>query len=79
MRRRGGCGSCTPPALSGETYFRADTHEAVLVLECADADEAKAVLAEMPLVSAGLITFEVIPLAPYDGFARLFRPPDESE
>jgi len=43
-----------------------------LVLECADVDEANAVLSTLPLVKAGLITFELIPLGPYPGFARLF-------
>ena len=55
-----------------ELYFRADAHMAVLVLECADIAEAEAVLARLPLVGAGLIAFEVIPLAAYPGFARLF-------
>ena len=55
-----------------ETYFRADRHAAVLVLECADTDEAQRALASLPLVAAGLIEFELIPLVPYDGFARLF-------
>ena len=27
----------------------------------------------MPLVQAGLISFECIPLKPYPGFARLFK------
>jgi muconolactone delta-isomerase len=58
-----------------ELYFRADRHAAVLVLECASGEEAQAVLATLPLVRAGLIAFEVIPLAPYPGFARLFSEP----
>lgn len=58
-----------------ELYFRADRHAAVLVLECASTVEAQAVLATLPLVATGLITFEVIPLAPYPGFARLFSEP----
>jgi muconolactone delta-isomerase len=53
-------------------YFRADRHAAVIELECASAQEAHDVLASLPLVAAGLIRFEVIPLAPYPGFARLF-------
>lgn len=52
-------------------YFRADRAEAVLMLECADAEDAKTVLASLPLVQAGLITFEVIALRPYTGLARL--------
>ncbi len=56
-----------------EIYFDADQHNAVLILECAEVEEARLVLASLPLVSAGLIEFELIPLAPYDGFARLFE------
>jgi muconolactone delta-isomerase len=55
-----------------ESYFRGDQHTAVLVLECADVDEARQLLSSLPLVAAGLIEFEVIPLLPYDGLARLF-------
>lgn len=55
-----------------ELYFRADKTEAVLVLECADVEAAAAVLATLPMVQAGLITFELIPLKAYPGFARLF-------
>jgi muconolactone delta-isomerase len=55
-----------------ELYFRADRSEAVLVLECADIQEAQETLASLPLVQAGLITFEIIPLVPYPGFGRLF-------
>jgi muconolactone delta-isomerase len=55
-----------------EIYFRADEEAAVLVLECADVAEAHAVLQSLPLVRAGLIAFDVIPLRAYPGFARLF-------
>jgi muconolactone delta-isomerase len=55
-----------------ETYFRQDRSAAVLVLECADTDEAEAILHTLPMVKAGLITFEIIPLVAYPGFARLF-------
>ncbi len=55
-----------------ELYFRADRYEAVLVLECADVDEAHSVLNTLPLVQAQLIGFELIPLKAYPGFARLF-------
>ncbi len=56
-----------------ETYFRTDRTEAVLMLECADPGEALRVLQSLPLVKEGLISFEVIPLKPYTGFARLFE------
>ena len=55
-----------------ELYFRADRHEAVLVLECADVDEARSILDTLPLVREKLIGFELIPLMAYPGFARLF-------
>ena len=56
-----------------ELYFRADRPEAVLILECKDANEARQVLSSLPLVDAGLISFEISPLVPYPGFARLFE------
>jgi muconolactone delta-isomerase len=55
-----------------EMYFRADQHTAVMLLECEDREEAGQVLRSLPLMKNGLITFEVIPLKPYDGFSRLF-------
>ncbi len=55
-----------------ELYFRADASEAVLILECAGVEEAEAVLATLPLIQHGLISFEVIPLRAYPGFSRLF-------
>ena len=55
-----------------ELYFRGDRTEAVLILECDDVEEAKGLLDSLPLVQAGLIRFEVIPLVPYHGFERLF-------
>ncbi len=61
-----------------EMYFRQDRTSAVLMLECATAGEAHALLNTLPLVQTGLIAFEVIPLVPYPGFARLFAP-DDSE
>jgi hypothetical protein len=32
------------------------------------------VIESLPLVEADLITFDLLPLIPYDGFARLFTP-----
>ncbi|MBI5033666.1 MAG: superoxide dismutase [Chloroflexi bacterium] len=55
-----------------EAYFRADQHTTVLVLECDSTSHAEQVLASLPLVKHGLISFEIIPLVPYSGFARLF-------
>jgi muconolactone delta-isomerase len=55
-----------------EIYFRQDRPDAVLMLECRDVDEANEILSSLPLVKAGLIAFDLIPLCPYPGFARLF-------
>lgn len=57
-----------------ELYFDGDQHSAVLILECDDIPQARAVLNTLPLVQAGLITFELRPLVPYSGFGRLFAP-----
>lgn len=56
-----------------ELYFRTDESSAVLILECASTDEAARILGELPFVREGLITFELIPLRAYPGFARLFK------
>lgn len=56
-----------------ELYFHANDAMAVLVLECADVAEADAALESLPMVSAGLIEFEVLPLRAYSGFERLFE------
>jgi muconolactone delta-isomerase len=55
-----------------EIYFRADRPEAVLVLECESVGDAHNLLGTLPLVREGLIAFDLIPLAPYPGFGRLF-------
>jgi hypothetical protein len=59
-----------------EIYFNSDQHTAVIMLECAYIAEAQDLLASLPLVKAGLIEFELIPLVPYDGLARLFAESD---
>lgn len=55
-----------------EMYFHQHQHIAVLMLECREEAEARAILATLPLVKAGLISFALLPLVPYDGFSRLF-------
>lgn len=55
-----------------EAYFHAERHTAVLVLECENSQQARQILSRLPLVEQGLIDFEIIPLAPYTGFSRLF-------
>ncbi|MBC8504850.1 MAG: superoxide dismutase [Chloroflexi bacterium] len=56
-----------------EIYFRDDQPSAVLILECADVEEAEKILTSLPLVREKLIHFELIPLRAYPGFERLFE------
>jgi hypothetical protein len=60
-----------------ELYFDERQHTAVIVMECESLSAARSVLQTLPLVVAGLIEFEMIPLKPYDGFERLFDCDDE--
>ncbi len=55
-----------------EIYFDKNTHNAIIILECKDLNEAEQVLNTLPLVKERLIAFEMIALEPYSGFARLF-------
>jgi hypothetical protein len=55
-----------------EIYFSKERHSAVLILECPDAAAARTALDTLPLVKAGLIEFDILPLVPYPGYARLF-------
>ena len=55
-----------------EINFHSQEHTAVIMLECGEENEAASLLAEFPLARAGLIEFDVLPLAPYAGFERLF-------
>ncbi len=55
-----------------EIYFNAERHTVVIMLETSGMAEAEEILNQLPLVRESFIHFELIPLAPYDGFARLF-------
>jgi hypothetical protein len=55
-----------------EIYFTAESHAAVLFLECDSRAEAETTLATLPLVRAGFIQFKLYTLEPYTGLARLF-------
>jgi hypothetical protein len=58
-----------------EIYFT-PAHDAVLVLECADAQLAREALNSLPLVREDQIQFELTVLLPYTGFERLIAPGD---
>ena len=45
-------------------WFKVDGPGIVIMLESSNAEEARNVLNELPLVAAGLIDFDVIPLQP---------------
>jgi hypothetical protein len=55
-----------------ELYFRGDRPGAVIILECKDVEEAKKIMADLPLVKENLIEFEYIPLQHFAPFAVLF-------
>ena len=55
-----------------EMYFRQDQKNAVLILEAESVEHAQRILAQLPLVRQNLVSFDIIPLAPYPGFERLF-------
>ena len=55
-----------------EGYFRTAKPGVVLMLECADVAEARRQLDDLPMVKAGLITFEYIPLGPFLPIEALF-------
>lgn len=54
-----------------EIYLQTEKLGAVLMLECAGIEEAKAVLDTLPMVT-GALDFEIIPLAPFLSLEKLF-------
>jgi len=59
-----------------EFYLRADDRPGVvLIFECDDPAQAERLVAALPVLEAGLLDFEVIPLRPYVGLRRLFVDP----
>ena len=56
-----------------EIFFEKKNRNAVIVMECRDAEEARDILETLPLVQNGLIQFDLLELEPYPGFARLFE------
>jgi hypothetical protein len=60
-------------------YTRSDGKGAVLFLRCITVEEARAVLAALPLVKAGYIDVEYIPVGPFSGLRVLTRPHSPAE
>ncbi len=50
-------------------YTRSDGKGAVLFLRCKTVDEAKAIFAELPVVKAGYLDVEYIPVGPFSRIA----------
>ncbi len=55
-------------------YSRSDGKGAVLFLHCKTADEANAVISDLPLVKAGYLDVEYIPVGPFSGLRILTMP-----
>ena len=69
-------GAHTPGPIGGvvrSAHLCPDRPGAMLVMECAGLDEARAELAALPMVAQRLIRFELSRLLPYDGLKALFR------
>jgi hypothetical protein len=62
-----------------EFYTRAnETGRVVLMLESESLETAREALATLPFVKLHLIDFDLIPLAPFNGLARLFQAPTQA-
>lgn len=57
-----------------EIYFRQDRPGVAIIAEAASLEEAKKAFAELPLVKAGLIEMEPIPIGPFLNWELLFSP-----
>ncbi|TND09200.1 MAG: hypothetical protein FD123_1603 [Bacteroidetes bacterium] len=55
-----------------ELYFRKDRPGVVLVLECPSVGDARMLLSSFPLVKAGVIEFDIIPVGYFVPFGTLF-------
>ena len=60
-------------------YTRADGKGAVLILHCKTVDEAREVIAGLPMVKAGYLDVEYIPVGPFTGLRVLMRPQPAAE
>ncbi|MBC8121850.1 MAG: hypothetical protein H7Y22_08460 [Gemmatimonadaceae bacterium] len=55
-------------------HYIADMSGAVLTCEAPDLPTMQMIASQLPMVDAGVLQVEVIPLKPYTGFASLFEP-----
>jgi hypothetical protein len=68
---RAGRDLCTRGTVRG-MHLRQDKPGAVLALEVADAGQARRVADALPMVAAGLLAAELVPLAPFKPLEALF-------
>jgi hypothetical protein len=57
-----------------EIYFRQDRPGVAIVVESPSVEEVQRAFAELPLVKAGLIEIDAIPLGPFVNWELLFAP-----
>ena len=60
-------------------YTRGDGKGAVLFLRCRTAEEGRVIMADLPLVKAGYLNVEYIPVGPFSGLRNLVRPEPASD
>ncbi|MBR8834720.1 MAG: hypothetical protein DSM106950_11945 [Stigonema ocellatum SAG 48.90 = DSM 106950] len=53
-------------------HYFADNSGAVLLFEASNLEAVNSAVTQLPMVQAGVLQCEVIPLAPYTGIAELF-------
>ena len=54
-------------------YFRKDRPGVVFIMECHSVQEAKEILATLPMVQEKLLDFDLIPIGPLMPLGRLFK------
>jgi hypothetical protein len=57
-----------------DIYSRQDRPSVAIIAECVSVEEAKQAFSDLPLVKAGLIEIEAIPLGPFLNREFLFAP-----
>jgi hypothetical protein len=55
-----------------ECYFSKECHNAIIIMECKDEEEALRTLKTLPLVRENIIEFQLFTLLPYSGLDRIF-------
>jgi hypothetical protein len=60
-----------------DMHLRGDMVGAAFTLEVADTDEARRIVGALPMVEAGLLAAEIIPLGPFRPLENLFAAPQQ--